>query len=772
MRGALLAAYVAGVLLLQLSPALPGFRQCLAFGVIPLGVLVVAVATRIRWMLPMAAAMAGVWWAAVSGAALVAQRPELPPRGVTTSLVVRIVDFPQSRGLHQRLRAEVVSSDAVPAVVVSGARLRISDYGQGRLYRPGEIWHLKLRLRAARGLRNPGVFDYETWLFRQNIVATGYVREDSANRRLQPAPWGVARLRGHLAQKLERILADHPHAGLIRALALGDQGAVTPEQWQVFRDTGTSHIAVVSGQHILMASAPVYALTRWLWPRLPAAALRLAAPRASAIALLGAASAYGLLAGFSVPVQRALLMMAAFVAALWWRRERSGAGLLLATLALVLTIDPRAALAPGTWLSFGAVGCLYAGFGGRLGRWRGLSALVRAQWLVTLGLAPLLLLAFGRLSWVAPAANLILIPVFSVLLLPLILAGTLLGALCPTLAAPLLAAAATTLSILWMPWAGLAGWPVAASSLPMPDWIGVGTMLAGTAWLLAPRGMPGRTMGAVLIVLALTRPGKPIEPGVLDATLLDVGQGQALVLRTARHVLLYDTGPRMGDTDAVEWVIEPYLRREGIERVDRVIVSHDDIDHGGGAARLRQVMAVREWLGGGARPFPGTRPCRSGEAWRWDGVMFEILHPHAGYRGSDNGGSCVLRIIAPGGRMLVMGDLERRGERTLLDQGTDVRADVLVAGHHGSAGASSSAFLSAVAPQWTLIAAGYGNRWNFPARAVRRRLDRQGSEWLVSGEMGAVQVRLDPSNGIRVAGWRCVSRRYWHLPVDCDVIKE
>ena len=769
MPAVVLAAYVAGMLALQLSPVLPGFRQCLFLGLIPLGAMVAAVATRSRWMLPLAAVMTGIWWAAVSGAALLAQRPELPPRGVTTTVVVRILDFPQSRGIHQRLLAEVVSSDAGPAVVVSGARLRISDYGQGRLYRPGETWRLTLRLRAARGLRNPGVFDYETWLFRQNIVATGYVREDSANGRLEAAPWGLARLRGHLAQNLERALADHPHAGLIRALALGDQGAVTSEQWRVFRDTGTSHIAVVSGQHILMASAPVYALTRWLWPRLPAVALRLAAPRAGAIALLGAGGAYGLLAGFSVPVQRALLMMAAFVAALWWRRERSGARLLLTTLALVLTLDPRAALAPGTWLSFGAVGCLYAGFGGRLGRWRGLSALVRAQWLVTLGLAPLLLLAFGRLSWVAPAANLILVPVFSVLLLPLILAGTLLGALFPALATPLLGAAATTLSVLWTPWAGLASWPVAASSLPMLDWIGVGMMIGGTAWLLAPRGTPGRIMGALLVVLALIRPGQPIEPGVVEATLLDVGQGQALVLRTARHVLLYDTGPRMGDTDAVEWVIEPYLRSEGIDRVDRVIVSHDDIDHSGGAVRLRQVMAVREWLGGGEHPFPGTRPCRSGETWRWDGVMFEVLYPPAGYRGSDNEGSCVLQITAPGGRMLVMGDLERRGERILLEQGADVRADVLIAGHHGSAGASSATFLSAVAPQWTLIAAGYGNRWNFPARAVRQRLDRQGSEWLATGEAGAVQVRLDPEQGIQVVGWRCGSRRYWHLPVECGV---
>ena len=768
MSGRLLAAYVAGLLALQLSPSLPSVAVCLALGSIPVAVFVVAHWTGARWGALFGAVLCGLWWAAVSGALLLAQRPILPPRGEMTTLVVRIADFPQSREGGQRLLADVVA--APPEIGLSpGARLRIADYGAGRVYQPGETWRLRLRLRAPHGLRNPGTFDYETWLFQQGIVATGSVREDAANTRLASAPPGLARVRAHLAERIGQALAGHPHTGMVRALALGDQGAITPAQWAVFRDTGTAHLAVVSGQHILMAAAPAYGLTRWLWSRLPALALRLAAPRAAALALFGAATAYGLLAGFTVPTQRALIMLAVFTGAVWWRRERSALWLLLGALALVLTLDPRAALAPGTWLSFGAVACLYAGFGGRLGRLRAWQGLWHGQWVVTLGLAPVLLLAFGRLSWVAPAVNLILIPVFSIVLLPLILAGTLLAAIHPALGAPVLGLAAGLLSWGWTPWTLIAAWPGAAGSLPMPGLVGAGVMLAGTAWLLAPRGFPGRGVGLVLVLLVLLRPGWQPEHGTLEAVMLDVGQGEAIVLRTARHVLLYDTGPRMGESDAVEWVIEPYLRGQGIERLDRVIISHPDTDHSGGADRLRRAMPVADWLGGGHPSFPGTRACQAGMTWQWDGVRFEILHPDAGYRGPDNDGSCVLQVLAPGGRLLIVGDLERSGEAALLDRGNDVQADVLVVGHHGSAGASSPAFLAAVAPRWALVPAGHGNRWGFPAAAVRRRLARQGSVAIVSGDMGAVRVLLRPDKTIQMQSLRCRDARYWHAPADCRV---
>jgi len=768
LSGRLLAAYVAGLLALQLSPSLPSVAVCLALGLLPAAVFVMAHRAHARWGLLLAAALGGLWWAAMSGTLLLAQRPVLPPRGETTTLVVRIADFPQSREGGQRLLADVVA--APPEIGLSpGARLRLADYGAGRVFQPGETWRLRLRLRAPHGLHNPGTFDYETWLFQQGIVATGSVREDAANARVASAPPRLARLRTHLAQRIGQALAGHPQTGLVRALALGDQGAITPEQWAVFRDTGTAHLAVVSGQHILMAAAPIYGLTRWIWPRLPALALRLAAPRAAALALFGAAFAYGLLAGLTVPTQRALIMLAVFTSAVWWRRERSPPRLLLGALALVLTLDPRAALAPGTWLSFGAVACLYAGFGGRLGRLRPLQVLWQGQWVVTLGLAPVLLLAFGRLSWVAPAVNLVLIPLFSVALLPLILAGTLLAVIHPALGAPVLGLAAKLLSGLWTPWALIAAWPGAAGSLPMPGLMGAGVMLAGTWWLLAPRGFPGRAVGLLLVLGVLLRPGWQPEHGALEAVMLDVGQGEAIVLRTARHVLLYDTGPRMGESDAVEWVIEPYLRGQGIERLDRVIISHPDTDHSGGADRLRRAMPVADWLGGGHPSFPGTRACQAGMTWQWDGVRFEILHPDAGYQGPDNDGSCVLRVLAPGGRLLIVGDLERAGEAAVLDRGAEVQADVLVVGHHGSAGASSPAFLAAVASRWALVPAGYGNRWGFPAAAVRQRLARQGSVAIVSGEHGAVRVLFDRHRPMSVQALRCRQTRYWHAPADCPV---
>ena len=761
MRRGVLAIYVAGLIALQFSPALPGLTLCLAAGVLPLTAVLLAVSTRARWLILPAAGLAGLWWAAVFGAMLLVQRPSLPPAGAVTTLVVRIADFPQFRDGGQRLLTEVVAVDDSAVPLSAGSLVRISDYGLARVYRPGETWRLKLRLRSPHGLSNAGTFDYETWLFQQHIVATGSVREDAVNARLATGQWSLQGLRAHLAARIDAVLTGDAQAGLVRALALGDQGALSAAQWAVFRDTGTSHLAVISGQHILMAAAPAYGLTRWLWPRLAGLALRIAAPRAAAVCLLAAATGYSALAGFSVPTQRTDLMLAALTAAVWWRRETLPHHILLGALALILTIDPCATLAPGTWLSFGAVACLYYGMHGRLGSIRGVAELIRSQWVVTLGLVPILLLAFGRLSWVAPAVNLALIPVFGLLLLPLILGGTLLAALHPLLGAPLLLAAARMLSWIWVPWSMLAAWPNAAASLPALEWLALLALIAGVVWMLAPRGFPGRGMGFLLILLAWTRLDTGPGAGRLDAVMLDVGQGQAVVLRTAGHVLLYDAGPRMGTSDAMEWVIEPYLRHQGIGRLDGVVISHADTDHSGGAARLRQVMPVDDWLSGGTPPFPGTRPCQAGTEWTWDGVRFEIVHPGPVYSAVDNEDSCVLRVVAPGGRILLTGDIGRQTETDLLTHADNLRAEILVLAHHGSAGSSSAPFLAAVAPQWALASAGYGNRWGFPRPAVRDRLNQQGSRLAVTGDLGALQVRLRDGLQPQVEAWRCQRRRYW-----------
>jgi competence protein ComEC len=403
-----------------------------------------------------------------------------------------------------------------------------------------------------------------------------------------------------------------------------------------------------------------------------------------------------------------------------------------------------------------------------MGSIRGFSELLRSQWVVTVGLVPILLLAFGRLSWVAPAVNLALIPAFSLLLLPLILGGTLLAAIHPVLGAPLLWAAARVLSWLWTPWALLAAWPGAAASLPALGALATLALCCGVVWMLAPRGFPGRSVGLLLILLAWTRVDIAPGTGALEVVMLDVGQGQAVLLRTAGHVLLYDAGPRMGTSDAVEWVVEPYLRRQGIDHLDAVVISHADVDHSGGAARLRQVMPVDDWLSGGMPPFPGTRPCQAGRAWTWDQVRFEILHPGIDYSGSDNEDSCVLRVVAPGGRVLLTGDIGRQAETALLAQEENLRAEVLVLAHHGSAGSSSASFLAAVAPQWALASAGYGNRWDFPRPAVRDRLARQGSALVVTGDVGAVRVSLRAGESPRVDGFRCQAPRYWQAaPVGC-----
>ncbi len=632
-------------------------------------------------------------------------------------------------------------------------RIRVSWYDQHPALRSGDCWRLNLKVNAPHGSLNPGGFDYETWLWRNRIGATGYVRDAE---RCDP-DWAspVDRWRQSAAGKLAAALDDHPMSGVIRALSVGERSGISDEQWRIFRHTGTSHLVAISGLHIGLLAGLVLFGMRWLSPRLPGGT-RISAITVAAFASALAAAAYALMAGFALPTQRALIMLVVVLGAVLLRRRSAASDLLAVAALAVLVMDPFAVLSPGFWLSFGAVAWILYLVSARVGarRW---TLWLGLQPALVLALAPLTLFWFGEASLAAPLANSVLIPAFAVVV-PLVLASVALTLLWPALGSPFLHLVADGLNLGWNGLQFLAQLPAAHFSLPQPGLVTVIIALAGVALLLAPRGIPGRWLGVVgLLPLLLAPPGPSANSFRL--TVLDVGQGLAAVVRTAEHTLLFDAGPRFRTGfNAGEALVLPYLKSQGINDLDRLILSHADIDHRGGVDAVLAGIPVLSQMGAGM-----VQPCRAGERWRWDGIDFEILHPD-GDAWTGNNSSCVVKVSGPGGSALLTGDIEVDAEHHLLKRG-NLNADVLVVPHHGSATSSSAAFVRAVGAEYALIPADWNNRWNFPRPPVMARYRQQHTHTLQTGRSGAISVEFKAREGVQPPqSWREQQRRFWHLP--------
>lgn len=638
-------------------------------------------------------------------------------------------------------------------------RLMLLAY-DGPAVMAGERWRFTVRLKRAHGLANPGGFDAELWLFEQGLRATGVVR---ASERLQAAPWwGLDAARQRLRTAIGQHVADPSRAGVLAALSLGDQNAIAAADWAVFRDTGVAHLLSVSGLHVTLFAWLAAACVSPAWRRSPWLCLRLPAPTAARWVGVAAALAYALFSGWGVPAQRTVLMLAA-VAGLRSLQLRWPWPLVLLGAAVVVTLaDPWAVMQPGFWLSFGAVGLLMAAGEPPGPGWRAqLRAALHSQAVATVGLAPLSLLCFAQLSLVGLLANLVAIPLVSFVLTPL----ALLGALAP----PLWTVAALITQGLLAALQGLAAWPGAVWWVPVAPWWAQGLGLLG-AVLMVVR-LPWRLRGAGLLMLVpLLLPAVPLPvPGEFELLAADIGQGNAVLVRTRGHALVFDTGPVYAPgADAGERVLLPLLRSLGVRRLDVLMLSHRDMDHVGGAPALLRGLAVGRLHSSlePAHPLqqagPPTQRCEAAQAWSWDGVRFELLHPlpvhyDAGLKPNDL--SCVLRITAQSGRRVVLaGDLQAEQERALVRRVQDLRADVLLVPHHGSKTSSSAELLAAVQPAVALVQAGYRNRFGHPALPVLARYQAAGIAVVTSPACGAWHWASADGQG------RCereVSRRYW-----------
>jgi competence protein ComEC len=706
---------LAGVLTILMLPELPEAWRLAAISV-PI-VFVAFYWRQLRWFLFLPLGLGWCWFAAQQH---LSTRLDPSYEGQEVTLEGWVSSLPATHGELTEFEFRVGTLDGHTSGPGIPATVRLSVQDQPQRPAAGEHWRLEAKLRRPRGFMDPGSFDYEGWLFFHGIGATGYVTHTLAP--LPGSAYPLLRFRAGLRQRISAALAGDPYGGMVTALVTGDQSGIAEGQWQVLQATSTVHLMAIAGLHLGVVAGLLFLLMRWLWRRSSRLCQRCPAEVAAAVVSLMGAFLYACLAGFTLPTQRALIMLAALTLGVVLRRRLKTADTLALAMLGVLLWDPLAAGEASFWLSFTAVAAILLAFSGRMHRAHGWCRdLLRTQWAVALGLLPLLAFFFQQAGIGSPLANLLIVPVYAFCIIPLVLSGALLLMIWPWAGTVLLKLATATMSFTWPILDGLSG-PSATLSTPAAAWYLVIPALLGTAWILLPRGMPGRAAAVLLMLPLFVIAPADLATGDFDVTLLDVGQGLAAVVRTAHHVLIYDTGPsfRSGSNTGQE-VLVPYLHSQGLGAPDRVIVSHGDNDHAGGLAGLRRAYPDVPVYTGAMDRVPDAMPCRRGQHWEWEGVHFEMLYPEMGNLLSGNDASCVLRISGPGGSALLVGDIMKKGEKRLLALEPDLRSDLLVAPHHGSNSSSTPPFVAAVSPHAVWFPVGYRNRWDFPKSEVEAR---------------------------------------------------
>lgn len=619
----------------------------------------------------------------------------------------------------------------------------------------GDRWQFQLRLKPPHALTNPGGFNRQRWLWTQGIHATGYVVPKQPFQLLNSAKaWRLGRWRQALQTEISQTVSDRTAAGIITALTIGVETQLSESDWQVLRNTGTVHLVVIAGLHLGFMVVLAYFLMLRLWRCSSWLLLRFPAQQAASIAAIIFAIGYAALAGFGIPTQRAVIMIIILMlsyllyqSAPVWRR-------ILIAFLIVLICQPGAIFAAGFWLSFGAVAWIAYGLNAD---WRSAphwQQWLRMQWSLFLGLMPLTLYFFQQFSLVSLFANLPAIPWIGWVIVPLCL----LAAVTSSIYLPAGQGLFKLAAFLVMPMWHFLHWLAAMPHVIWQHWFSslwiLGLALAGAAWCLAPRAMPARWLGIIgFLPLWWLHPSHPPR-GAVWLTVLDVGQGLAVVVQTAHHVLIYDTGPHLDEGfDAGRDIVSPFLLTLGVRQVDTVVVSHGDNDHSGGAESILSQWQVKRFMTSIPAMFPKHHAefCVAGQQWQWDNVPFRVLGPAENSVYQDNNSSCILQIGKPGQKILLVGDIEAATEKNLVAQyGDKLQSKIVVVPHHGSKTSSTPEFLQAVRPQYALFSLGYINRFHFPAPMVVARYQALSAQQFFTAKNGAVTLRISNQGAVKI----------------------
>lgn len=798
--------FVAGAWLLQQQTSLPSFSQLLLMGfAVVTSLILIRVAfqclsqryphrqrlwtlTQQRLFYSILACVLGFLWAfAMASYRLSDALPsEWQQKNITVIGVV--ASLPEQTEHGQRFLFDVEQVLTKEAIVPNHISLSINQPYSATPVKSaieipqvqvGERWQWTVRLKRPHGVVNPHGFDFEGWALAENMRAMGSVRLKSGVKRLDEQVlnprYFVDYVRANVASRIANVLEAKPYAGVIRALVIGEDSQISQHDWDVYLRTGTNHLMSISGLHITMLSGLIFSLVYWGWRRAPMLLMRLPAKKAAAIAGMFTAIVYAAMAGFSIPTQRTLYMLMTVTLMLLFNQRIAISRMLAIALCVVVFLDPWAVNAAGFWLSFGAVAVIAFATGSRIGQLHWFYAAVKAQWAVTLGLLPFLVIMFGQFSLISPIANAFAIPVISFLVVPL----AILGSLLPIDLA--LNAAHTILELTMLSLQALANLPLATWQQAAPSSWALALGVIGVLCLLLPRGVPMRWLGIVFMLPLFLGRTELLANGEAKVTVLDVGQGLSVVIQTARHAMVYDAGTRFNaQSDAGGRIVVPFLRAEGIRQLSGLVLSHDDLDHSGGMASIATHLPVGWFLSSlptdalifqqapfDAVPKQRNMRCIVGQHWEWDGVRFDVLYPTRERLEDaflkDNDKSCVIKMTSAFGSMLLSGDIERSSEGYLLEHVSEqLASDILISPHHGSKTSSSRGFVEAVNPRYVLITNGYLNRFSHPKPIIQQRYEAIGANVYRSDYDGAVQILFQASQPLMPIAWRKQMPKYWH----------
>ena len=610
----------------------------------------------------------------------------------------------------------------------------------------GEIWQLIVKPKPITSVLNQGGYNQQKMLLSRHIVSKGKV---ISGQRLEPSH----SLRNAILQTLKPTLQTFDNGDLILALLLGDRSLIDSERWHSLRVTGSGHLIAISGLHLSVVAAWVFVtvitIFGYISPSLGRRNLILAA-----LASAAACCFYAYLAGFSLPTQRALIMLLLLVFLTILDRYSSSWERLLFALFILLVIDPVSCLSAGFWLSFSALAIILLTLqsrplpiedqGGQT-RWHKLKQQLAVfwaiQWRLSLGLGLLQALFFGGITVYGIVFNFIFVPWFSLVVIPAAILVFTLWGLCWMVGVDVSSLFYVVNLTLWPTAQALKAFvtfPGAWLPISEPMMLAISFFLWGLFFMTQVKITAWRLMASLLLLpffFSSFFNVFSVSQDTWQVHLLDVGQGLSVVVEKNKHGLIYDTGARYGTFSYAERVVVPFIRARGITEVDYLILSHSDNDHAGGVGSLISafpsvtvVSDIKQYSVIDCRP----------KVLSWQKLVIEIVGPIQPKKG--NNGSCVVKISDEYHQILLSGDIEKSAEQDLLYIGEGLRSEVLIAPHHGSRTSSTSAFIEQVSPELVLFPSGFNNRYGFPKPDVLQRYVDYGSEYLISGREGQVSV--------------------------------